>query len=530
MSPGGGPLTHAQWLVLDELAESFTRGPDAPPSIRFTTRQNVQFHWVKKENVVELVRRLAESGMFTLNGCGDNTRNVMACPLGKFSEVFDGNAWAHKTAEYFQLPADPFIQIFAIDPNYLRKEGENPKSFGYGKNLLNRKFKIAFSQVLKNAESGLYELDNCVEALTNDMGIVPLLEQQKLAGFQIYVGGGQGEKNGKLTAAMLGKPVCAVPEDKLLDALDAVVAVHQEWGDRQNRHWARVKYVIKAQGVEWYREQMEERLGWKLDKPIADYDIGPRMLHHGWNVQESDGRLAYGLFVENGRVVDGSPNGDVKRLVGTLLEKYDTGLVITPNQDALFTNLTPEVKEDFEADLAAFGHGKRNGKAFSTLRLLSGACVGRDTCRLTYTDSEKFEPELLDQLDALGWGDMHESIGITGCERQCFRPSTKTIGLVGSGLNRYQLRLMGSEDGRHQGGPLLSEDKSVMYMKSIPREQVASVIDALFKHYEEKREDGESMGYFHRRIGMEKIIAFLKTNPETAQLMEKPAKVKAHME
>ena len=87
------------------------------------------------------------------------------------------------------------------------------------------------------------------------------------------------------------------------------------------------------------------------------------------------------------------------------------------------------------ADLQKYGYGKRNGKEYSALRLRSGACVGRDTCRLTYTDSEQFEPELVDQLEELGWGDVETSIGITGCERQCFRPSTKAIGLIGTGLN-----------------------------------------------------------------------------------------------
>ncbi|HLD88228.1 MAG TPA: nitrite/sulfite reductase, partial [Candidatus Omnitrophota bacterium] len=212
----------------------------------------------------------------------------------------------------------------------------------------------------------------------------------------------------------------------------------------------------------------------------------------------------------------------VNKSFGSAQDKYPVEFLITPNQDALFSNIPESSKKDFEADLAQFGFGKRNGKAYSTLRLLSGACVGRDTCRLTYTDSEKFEPFLIDELEALGWGNLTESIGITGCERQCFRPATKTVGLVGSGLNRYQLKLMGTEDARHQGSPLVSANGNDIYLRSIPRERVAAVLDVLFKFWKAKAKPGEDLGYFNRRIGMEGLISHFKGNPVTADLMAKP--------
>ncbi|MGH2638139.1 MAG: hypothetical protein ACRDF4_02470, partial [Rhabdochlamydiaceae bacterium] len=155
---------------------------------------------------------------------------------------------------------------------------------------------------------------------------------------------------------------------------------------------------------------------------------------------------------------------------------------------------------------------------------LSGACVGRDTCRLTYTDSEKFEPMLLDQLEAK-WGNVVESIGITGCERQCFRPGTKTIGWVGSGFNMYSLKLGGSEDARSQGGLLIDPDNQQVYLKTVPRKDVATVTDALFEFYVSDRLPGGKeaepggMGYFIRRIGAKSVIEHLKKNPKTAALM-----------
>lgn len=517
--PGGGPINRKQWNIIDQLAEKYTIDSDGHPSIRLTNRQNVQFHWVKKPHVVEIIKAVAESGFNSLNGCGDNTRNVMGCPLSHFSAIFNANAWAKKAADYFQLPLAPFIEVFAIDPAYLRKPAEN---FDYGKQLLNRKFKIAFTTVHRDPATGKIIADNCVEALTHDMSVAPIVIDGKVQKFQIYIGGGQGERNGKPSLATLGLPLCRVDEKNLLNVMSAVVQVHKEWGDRENRWWARLKYVVKKKGTVWFREQVEQVVGFKLELPDAAHDYGPRHLHHGWIKQPSNGLWAFGAYIENGRLSDFSENGKLKSMVRDVMNKYDIELMITPNQDILFINITDQVKKEFEAELAKYGFGKRNDKAYSTLRLNSGACVGRDTCRLTYTDSEKFEPYLIDELEQMGWGNMAESIGITGCERQCFRPATKSIGLVGTGLNRYSFKLGGSEDGRHQGQPLIPGSGDGSYLRSVPREKVAVVIDTLFKFYETHKKSGEDLGAYHRRIGSDAIIAHLKKNPVTSEFMTKP--------
>ncbi len=519
-NPGGGPITREQWLLFDELSEKHTTSNEGHTSLRLTTRQNIQFHWVKKPGVLEIVKRLAEAGKRSINGCGDNTRNVMACPLSPFSDIFNANAWTQKVADYFQLPLAPYIEIFAIDPNYIRKPEE---SFQYGPNLLNRKFKIAFSTVHRDSKTGKIIADNCVEHRTNDLSIAPIVENGKVAQFQIYIGGGQGERNGKPALATLGLPLGIVTEEQLMPTLDAVVQIQQEWGDRQNRFWARLKYVVKKMGIDWYRDQVTARLGFPLGKPDPNHDYGDRQLHFGWWQQPSNGLWAYGAFIENGRLTDASPNGKLKTMVKDLILKYPIELMVTPNQDILFTNIPEAAKKEFEAELKKYGYGQRNGKSYSKLRTLSGACVGRDTCRLTYTDSEKLEPYLMDELEKMGWGDMAESIGITGCERQCFRPATKTIGLVGTGMDRYQFKLFGDESARFQGKPLISGDGEKMYLRSVPREKLTVVIDTLFKHYETNKQNGEGLGAFHRRLGSDTLIATLQQNPATADLMLKPS-------
>ena len=204
------------------------------------------------------------------------------------------------------------------------------------------------------------------------------------------------------------------------------------------------------------------------------------------------------------------------------MDNYPIELLNTPNQDILFTNIPEEDKEKFESDMKKFGYGLRNGKPYSQLRGLSGACVGRDTCRLTYTDSEKFEPYLVDELEHK-WGNISESIGVTGCERQCSRPATKSIGWVGVALNMYSLKIGGTEDGRYQGGSLIDPDTQEVYLRIVPKKDVATVTDALFELYVTNRSPEEEihggMGYFFRRIGPKATISLLKENSKVSQLM-----------
>jgi sulfite reductase (NADPH) hemoprotein beta-component len=447
--PGGGPLTAKQWNILDRISDKYTIGPEnayphARPSLKITTRQNIQLHWVKKINIVDAIRDISESGFFTMNGCGDNTRNVVGCPLSYHSTIFDANAWAQRVGKYFALPTAAYIEIFEIDPKYLRDANlENRiagvSRFDYGQNQLNRKFKIAFSAIHYDDVNKKYVPDNCVELRTNDIGIAPVIYSSnstntKVGKFQVYLGGGQGQQSGKPTISALGEPFGLFTEENLIKGLDAIVRVHKDWGDRHNRHWARLKYLVAVKGIEWFREQVRNLGGAgsiAFEPSIENYDYGNIDLHLGWIKQpDNSGRWCYGAFIENGRIVDGSPNGDLKSMVKYLMDNNPgIELFTTPNQHLIFCNIDEGLKELFEKDMKMLGYGFRkmggtnsnrnnftNGnigivsKPYSKLRTLSGACVGRDTCRLTYTDSEKFQPYLIDELEKK-WGHMNESVG-----------------------------------------------------------------------------------------------------------------------
>jgi sulfite reductase (NADPH) hemoprotein beta-component len=539
--PGGGPFNRQQWQILDDLSQQVTAEPNLQPSMKMTTRQNIQFHWLRKPEVIHTIQTIAKTGYSTMNGCGDNARNVMGCPLSRHSDIYNAHAKAQFFGRYFRLPAEPHIQVFEIDPNHDLAPKTPEDRYGYGAKLMNRKFKIAFSAVHRNDATGQLEKDNCVEVRTNDVGVVPVIENDQVVGYQVYIGGGQGEKNGKPTFATLGKPVGIFTEDNLKDGLHAIAKVHEEWGDRKNRHWARLKYVVHEMGIPWYQQRIRE-LGAEFDQPDPGVDPGPRHLHYGWHTQPDNGRLARGLYIENGRIVDHKPdtagpgdrqpeyctNEQLKSMVRHLMDNFDCQLMITPNQDLLFTDIDPAAKDDFDAAMKAFGYREPERGEVSQLRVRSGACVGLNTCRLSYTESEQFEFELLTEMEKRGYGDFQESIGITGCERQCFRAGTKSIGWVGQGPNMYALKIGGSEDGRYQGTWLVGETEegeTKLFLRQCPRERVPDVTAALFDNYLANRQsDEEDLGAFHRRIGAQAVIDYLKRREDTADVMEKTAK------
>ena len=115
---GQNMLTTAQCLLLTYILA-------LDQVLEITTRQNIHLHWVRKKNVVDTISEIAKSGFFTINGCGDNTRNVIGCPLSYYS-----NKWAQKVGKYFALPTAAYIEVFEINPNYLRKAGLQDRKAG----------------------------------------------------------------------------------------------------------------------------------------------------------------------------------------------------------------------------------------------------------------------------------------------------------------------------------------------------------------------------------------------------------------
>lgn len=536
---GGGDISPEIWLKLSSLADKYSRDDDGSASIRLTTRQTIQFHRIKKDDLLPLLRELIELGKTTLNACGDNVRNTTASPVK--SEIFDANALAQKIGKYFQLPLEDHYKIFYQD--YLSSEKNSSSndatgSFHYDPLGLPRKLKISIGGYFINQETGEELRCNAPDILTNDIAIVPLIKEKKVTGYQVFIGGSLGQKNRKVTFPSLAGPLGIFATEKdLLIGLDAIVGIQQQIGDRLNRHWSRLKNIlfkkglefagkkiedvlydevwfnkIRDYGIKWFRNEMK-KLGVEIKEPV-NIDPGKVYRHHGW-IKQFDNKYSYGLWIENGRIKDSSHIGALKTLVDKIVTQVQPNIRITPFQDLLLTDIDESNINLLNGILSSVNYG-----GYSSLRTNSLACVGLATCSLAVAESEKLLNPLITELEEAGYGSIEGiSIGISGCERHCSRNVRFDISLEGKTDGAYQLKLLfGEPEKDHLAADLIEEEKK--YLRRIPQEQVLSVIKVIIANYIiNKIPEEKSISLFHQRIGMKNVIKLLKENDITKKLM-----------
>src|SRR6266581_6323873 len=176
----GGVMTPGQWCVFDDLASQYGNN-----TLRITTRQSIQFHGVVKSGLRPLVAKINESLLSTLAACGDVNRNVMAAPTPAYTKAREQVAAdAHKVAMALAPQTKAYHSIW-IDGVQLENEAEENKNFVdplYGKTYLPRKFKVAF----------VIPPVNDIDILTNCCGFIAIVENEKIDGYNVAVGGGMG--------------------------------------------------------------------------------------------------------------------------------------------------------------------------------------------------------------------------------------------------------------------------------------------------------------------------------------------------
>ncbi|VAX16676.1 Sulfite reductase [NADPH] hemoprotein beta-component [hydrothermal vent metagenome] len=529
---GGGDIKSSTYLKISKLAEKYSSDEFGKPSLRLTSRQGIQLHRVAKKNIFPIVKELVEIDLLTLNGCGDNTRNPIASPIK--SNIFNATALAEKIGAYFRLPVNEHLQVFGIKSNIHDTE----KKYNYTKTGLPRKFKIGIAGAYINQATGKIVKDNSPDIQTNDLGIAPIVKYKKITGYQIYIGGGLGEKNGKITFALLGIPLGVVySEDEIIPLIEAIIDEWNILGDRKNRHWARLKNVIlkkgqqlenlsteeilksekkrriaQSKGVEWLRERLEKK-GIKIEPPIK-LSLGKKHRHHGW-LKQYDSKFTFGLWIENGRISDTKEN--IKTMIDEIAEHIKPNIRLTPFQDLLFTDISDENKPELENILQKYQYSFP-----SELRRNSMSCVGLPTCSFAVADSERYFRPLMNILED---EEVHKveniSVGLSGCERHCSRNICHPISIEGKGSGCYQLKLL---FGKH-GTEILAKDiihKNKKHLRIIPDKDIPSLIQLLVDNYKKNKLPEENeIGVFHQRIGVSGIISLIENNKSLDHLLEK---------
>ena len=490
----GGRLSADQYLVHDDLATRY--GND---TLRITTRQDFQLHGVLKGDVKGAVKGLNDALVTTLGACGDVVRNVMCCPLPSDDPVrLEVEALARGISDRTLPRTRAYHEIWLDgDKVYSGKQepaGEEPL---YGKAYLPRKFKISVA----------YPGDNCTDVYTQDLGLVAIVKHGRLSGFNLLVGGGLGMTHKKPeTFPRLADPLAFVRPEQVLDVVEQIVCVHRDHGDRTDRRHARLKYLIHDQGLDWFRKQVQRRLDHGLQQPVTmpSFDI---KLHLGWQRQNGD-RWCLGLSVENGRVKD--HNGlRLKSGLRSVVERYRTGVRLTPSQDVLLTDIPSNLRAEVETVLR--DHGIVDASRLSNARRYSMACPALPTCGLALAEAERFLPTVIDDLEVelhrAGLGNEKITIRMTGCPNGCARPYVADLGFVGRSLGKYVVLVGGRSDGSRL---------NQVYADLVEADELVDTVRPLFSYFREARRPGESFGDFCHRVGLKALREYARTHGKIA--------------
>src|SRR5690606_27705897 len=384
-------------------------------TLRITSRQGLQLHGVVKRNLHETIRRINEAQLTTLGACGDVNRNVMCCPAPYNNPVYhETHALAQQLAQHLAPRTGAYHEIWLTDigsgEKTLAASSEEPwedtnEEPIYGRQYMPRKFKIAIG----------YAFDNCVDLYTNDLGLMAIVRDGHIIGYNVVVGGGQGmTPANKKTFPALAKRMAFVTPEQVVDVVTSVVKVQRDFGNRVDRKQARLKYVIHQWGIDKFREVVEEYYG----QPLADCDpedVHGFNDHMGWD-EQGDGRWFYGLNVENGRIRD-DDRIQMKSAFREICRTLRPGIRLTSHQSILFTDIEPEAKSELENILRR--HNVPLTSEQSTVRRWSMACVAWPTCGLSITESERALPGIIDQMEVelakLGLSHEKFTVRMTGC-------------------------------------------------------------------------------------------------------------------
>ena len=479
----GGRVTAEQFLAELEICDKLANG-----TVRITSRQGFQLHGVLKDNLRETIRAINKSKLTTLAACGDVNRNVMCCPAPYRNAVYDEmQALSQELAEHFRPQTTAYFDLWLTDEDGEKINVAEPVIVAepiYGELYLPRKFKMAIT----------VPEDNSVDVYTQDLGLLAVVENEAIVGYNVIVGGGMGRTpSAEKTFPAVGKKMTFVTPDQVISVAEAIVKVQRDHGSREDRKRARMKYLIFDWGMERFKAKVEEYYGQSLPEPHAADVTGVEDLI-GWH-EQGDGKLFLGINIENGRVQD---KGDLrlKSALHTLLSQYRMDTRLTALQAVVLCDIDPADRDDIDQILSE--HGVKSVENLSLIRRYSIACPAFPTCGLSITESERILPQLIDQLDGviseLNLEEYKIALHMTGCPNGCARPYTPDIGLVGRSVGKYTMFLGGNAEGTRL---------AFIYQDQVPLEDIPVVLKPLLTAFREERNEGESFGDFCDRLGQE---------------------------
>ncbi|MES5058221.1 assimilatory sulfite reductase (NADPH) hemoprotein subunit [Bacillus velezensis] len=474
----GGVSTPEQWLVMDELAQKYGNN-----TLKLTTRETFQMHGILKWNMKKTIQKINEALLDTIAACGDVNRNVMCASNPHQSEIHaEVYEWSKKLSDDL-LPRTRAYHEIWLDEERVAGTPDTETEPMYGPLYLPRKFKIGIA----------VPPSNDIDVFSQDLGFIAIVEEGRLIGFNVAIGGGMGMTHGDTaTYPQLSKVIGFCKPEQLYDVAEKTITIQRDYGNRSVRKNARFKYTVDRLGLENVKAELENRLGWQLDeaKPYHFDHNGDR---YGW-VKGVKGKWHFTMFIEGGRVTDYE---NYKLMTGLReIAKVHTGdFRLTSNQNLIIGNVSSQKKKQISALIEQYG--LTDGRQHSALRRSSMACVALPTCGLAMAEAERYLPKLIDKIEDIvdenGLRDEEITIRMTGCPNGCARHALGEIGFIGKAPGKYNMYLGAAFDGSRL---------SKMYRENIGEEEILSELRTILPRYAKEREEGEHFGDFVIRAGI----------------------------
>ncbi|MDQ0483675.1 assimilatory sulfite reductase (NADPH) hemoprotein subunit [Guptibacillus hwajinpoensis] len=471
----GGVATPEQWLVMDDLANSYGNG-----TLKLTTRQTFQMHGVLKWNMKKSIQAMDRALMDSLAACGDVNRNVMCNANPYQSDIHaEVHEWARKLSDDLLPRTRAYHEIWLDEEKVLdRSEIIEPM---YGSQYLPRKFKIGVA----------VPPSNDVDIFSQDLGFIAILEDGKLQGFNVAVGGGMGMTHGDPnTYPQLSRIIGFCSPEKIVEVAEKIITIQRDYGDRSERKYARFKYTIDRRGLEWVRNELNNRLGWNLEEERS-YHFDHNGDRYGW--LKGDGKWHLTVFIQNGRIVD-AENSDIMTGLREIAKVHTGHFRLTPNQNLIIASVSEEKKSEIDALVEKYG--LTDGRQNSALRRNSMACVAFPTCGLAMAEAERYLPSLIDKIEVIvdeaGLRDEEIVIRMSGCPNSCSRPTLGEIAFIGKAPGKYNMYL---------GAGFVGDRLSKLYKENIGEEEILQSLKPILFNYAKEKEENEHFGDYVIRAG-----------------------------
>jgi sulfite reductase beta subunit-like hemoprotein len=469
-----GQMTPTQYIELDRMADEFANG-----SIRITTRQAIQYHGVLKGELRETMKQINEAIMTTLAACGDVCRNVMATAAPIKDAIHETiRQTAHEVAADLRPATKAYYELWIDGKKEVSTKEDEPF---YGDTYLPRKYKVGVT----------VQGDNQIDIYSYDAGLIGIVENDKLVGWNVVAGGGLGMSHGRPnTFAQIAEQIGFVAIEDGVTAIRNVASIYRDFGNRADRKQARLKYLIDKMGADEFKAEFKKR----CDFDVHDWKPIPAASNQDWMGKhaQGDGKFFYGVFVENGRIKD-TETAKIRTAFLKIVKELQCPSTLTAQQSILFNDLSEEDVEKIQTILRE--HNVALIEDISNARRYSMACPAMPTCGLAVAESERALPDLMTdiegKLDELGLADSQLTIRMTGCPNGCARPYTADIALVGRRPGVYHLFV---------GGRLAGDRMADLYAADIKIEETISTLEPLLVSYASNRIGKECLGDYYRRL------------------------------